>query len=204
MSEQTVIGRYDDMSQTEEAIRSLDQGGFPLKQVSVIVQNLESEKKVDGFVTVADLVKKWAGIGAWVGALLGLLIGVAIIWIPGFGPLLVADRFGSVFVWFRSFGSFLPGSSPALPLLGLTLNPVALALLGGLEGAIAGAVGGALLGALVGWSSSKRRIIKYKETLRGGPYVVVAHGSAEQIAKAHEILQGPGADEPNLPAVAHA
>lgn len=52
MSEQNVVGRYDDILQAEEAIRSLDQSGFPIKQVSVNVQNLESKKKVDGFVTV--------------------------------------------------------------------------------------------------------------------------------------------------------
>lgn len=94
-------------------------------------------------------------------------MGAAFIWIPGFGPLLVA-------------------------------GPLAAALLGAIEGAAVGAAGGGLLGALVGWGVSKEHILKYEEKLKGGKYLVIAHGSADEVAKARNILQGTGADELNV------
>jgi hypothetical protein len=38
MAEQSVIGVYADLAQAEEAVRRLDRGGFPIKQVSSSVK----------------------------------------------------------------------------------------------------------------------------------------------------------------------
>lgn len=162
MSEQSVIGVYRAMSEAEEAVHMLDKGGFPIRQVSVLARDLETEKVVHGYITTGDVARAGAGTGAWLGGLFGLLAGAAFVWVPGFGPLLVA-------------------------------GPFAAALLGGIEGAAAGAAGGGLLGALVGWGVSKQHILKYEEEVKGGKYLVVAHGSAEEVARARNILQGSGA-----------
>ncbi len=90
MSTQSVIGVYGNMSQAEDAVRALDQGGFPIEQISVVAQDLQSEKQVHGYVTAGDLATGAATTGAWMGGLFGLLVGAAFIWVPGFGPLLVA------------------------------------------------------------------------------------------------------------------
>ncbi|MCL4506876.1 MAG: DUF1269 domain-containing protein [Chloroflexi bacterium] len=164
MSDQSVISVYDTMSKAEQAISSLNRGGFPIKQITITAQNLESEKEVHGFVTAGDVAKTGAGTGAWVGGLFGLLAGAAFIWAPGFGPLIVAGSLAAV-------------------------------LMGGAEGVAVGAAGGGLLGALVGWGVSKQHIIKYEEHLKGGKYLVIAHGSAEEVARAKNILQGTGATE---------
>lgn len=42
------------MSKAEEAVYKLDRGGFPIKQVSIVAQNLQSERRVNGYVTVSD------------------------------------------------------------------------------------------------------------------------------------------------------
>ncbi len=162
MSEQSVIGVYQTMSEAEEAVRMLDKGKFPIKQVSFVAQNMESVKEVHGYVTAGDVAKSGAGTGGWVGGIFGLLIGAAFIWVPGFGPLLVAGSFATM-------------------------------LLGSMEGVIAGAAGGGLLGALVGWGVSKQHILKYEEHLKGGKYLLMAHGSAEEVTRALKILQGTGA-----------
>lgn len=164
MSEQSVIGVYHTMSEAEEAVRTLGRGGFPITQVSIVAQNLESEKEVHGYVTAGDVAKAGAGTGAWVGGLFGLLVGAAFIWVPGFGPLLVAGPFAAM-------------------------------LLGSMEGVMAGAASGGLLGALVGWGVSKQHIIRYEEHLKGGKYLLIAHGGAEEVTRAHNILQGTGAAE---------
>jgi hypothetical protein len=152
------------MSAAEEAIHALDQSSFPLRQVSIVAQNLESEKEVQGYITVGDVAMSGAGTGAWVGGLFGLLVGAAFIWVPGFGPLLVA-------------------------------GPLAAALLGGIEGAVVGAAGGGLLGALLGWGVSKQHILKYEEKLKGGKYLVIAHGDADLVSKARTILEGTDVSE---------
>ena len=164
MSDQSVVDVYDNMAKAEEAIHKLDRGGFPIKQVSIVARNLESEKEVHGYIDSGDVAKIGAGTGAWVGGIFGLLVGVAFIWVPGFGPLLVA-------------------------------GPLAAALLGGIEGAVAGGAGGGLLGALVGWGVSKKQIIKYEERLKGGKYLVIAHGSAEEVNKARNILAGASVED---------
>ncbi len=70
--------------------------------------------------------------------------------------------------------------------------------IGGVEGAVAGAAGGGLLGALVGWGVSKDHILKYEEKLKSGKFLVIAHGSPEEVVRAHNILQGSGASEVNF------
>ncbi len=82
MSNQSVVGVYDDMPKAEEAVRMLDKGGFPIKQVSIVAQDLESEKEVHGYVTAGDVAKSGAGTGAWVGGLFGLLVGAANVNVP--------------------------------------------------------------------------------------------------------------------------
>lgn len=166
MSEQSVIGVYQTMSEVEEAVRMLDKGGFPIKQVSFVAQDMQSETEVHGYVTTGDVAKAGARTAAWVGGIFGLLVGAAFIWVPGFGPLLVAGSFASM-------------------------------LLGSMEGVMAGAAGGGLLGALVGWGVSKQHILKYEEHLKGGKYLLIAHGSTDEVTRAHNILQSTRAAEVN-------
>lgn len=92
---QSVIGVYDDMSKAEEAIRRLDRSGFPIKQVSILARDLQSEREVHGYVAIGDVMKGGAGTGAWLGGLFGILFGAAFLWVPGFGPLLVAGPFAA-------------------------------------------------------------------------------------------------------------
>jgi hypothetical protein len=167
MEDQSVVGIYTSMGHVERAIQTLAQGGFPIKQVSVVTQNLENEKKVHGFMTAGDLSKTGAASGAWFGGIFGLLIGAAFVWIPGFGAMVVA-------------------------------GPLAAAALGGAEGIAAGAAGGGLMGALMGWGVSKKHIIKYENDIKVGKYLLVAHGSTEEVNRAHNILGNLDSEEVTL------
>jgi uncharacterized membrane protein len=164
MTKQSVVGIYKSMETVEAAVHTLDQGGFPIKQVSIVAQNMENEKKVHGFITAGDVAKTSAGTGAWFGGIFGLLFGAAFVWVPAVGPMLVA-------------------------------GPLAAVLLGGIEGIVAGAAGGGLLGALMGWGVSKKHILKYEEHIKSGKYLLIAHGSSDEVARAHNILSGTGSEE---------
>jgi hypothetical protein len=61
-----------------------------------------------------------------------------------------------------------------------------------------------VLGALVGWGVSKKHILKYEERLKSGKYLEIAHGSAKDVAAAHDILKGTGAGELDFHAEAGA
>lgn len=163
----SVVGIYKSIADAEDAIEKLNSGGFPINQVSIVAQDLESERQVHGFVTTGDVAKTGATAGAWMGGLFGVLIGAAFVWVPGFGPLLVA-------------------------------GPLAAALLGGIEGAVVGAAGGGLLGSLVGWGVSNQHILKYEEIVKGGKYLVIAHGTEEEVMVAHKLLDQTNTDELNV------
>jgi hypothetical protein len=111
MSEHSVVGVYDTMAKAEQAVRELDREGFPIQQVSIIGQDPEREKKVEGYVTVEDVAKKGMSTGALALGVFGLLSAAVSVWIPGLGHLRIAGPL-------------------ATALLGL---------LGGIEGAVAGA-----------------------------------------------------------------
>jgi hypothetical protein len=78
------------------------------------------------------------------------------------------------------------------------LATVLLGLLGGIEGTVAGAAWGGVLGGLLGWAVSRQHLLKYEEHLRAGKYLVIAHGSAADVAHARHILHHSGAEELNL------
>jgi len=118
MSERSVVGIYHSMAQAEEAVHKLDRAGFPVKHISIVTQNLASDKTTHGFITSGDdLTARGAVAGAWIGGLFSLLMGAAFLWLPGFGPLLVVGRLAAL-------------------------------LLAGAEGTMLGAATGGLLGAL--------------------------------------------------------
>jgi hypothetical protein len=166
-TESSVVAVYAHIDQAEEAVRKLGVGGFPIQHVSIIAQNLGTEKKVHGFLTSCDVAKASAKTGAWVGGIFGLLVGAAFFWVPGVGPLIVAGSLGS-------------------------------AMLGGIEGAVAGAAVAGVFGWLASLGISKQHIIKYEEYVKAGKYLLIAHGTPEDVKKAQQILGSSGADELTL------
>ncbi len=80
------------MSNAEEAVQKLQEGGFPVDQISILAQNLQSEKKVHGYVTACDTSKTGAKTGAWYDGLFGVLVGTGLLGFPGVGPPRVEDQ----------------------------------------------------------------------------------------------------------------
>ena len=159
MTEHSVVGVYDTMAQAEEAVRTLDQAGFPIKHISIVTQNLASDQTMHGYITPGDdLSPRGATTGAWAGGLLSLLIGAAFLWVPGFGPLVVLGRLATL-------------------------------LFIGVEGALMGAATGSLLGALANWGIAEEHILDYEQQVQGGKHLVIAYGTAEDVERAHAILQ---------------
>jgi hypothetical protein len=54
MTEKSVVAIYDRMRDAENAIRLLEQSGYPVNQISIISRDLESAKQVHGFLPAGD------------------------------------------------------------------------------------------------------------------------------------------------------
>jgi hypothetical protein len=90
-------------------------------------------------------------------------------------------------IWGLLFGSaffFIPGIGPLL-----VAGPLVVWIVGGLEGAAL--IGGlsALGAGLYGIGIPKDSIVQYETALKSGKFVVIAHGSAEDAARAREIIK---------------
>jgi hypothetical protein len=76
--------------EAEDAIRSLGRAGFDVKKISLIGKGYHSDQHPIGFYTAGDRIKSWGGIGAFWGAIWGLLVGPAVFFLPGIGLLALA------------------------------------------------------------------------------------------------------------------
>jgi uncharacterized membrane protein len=90
-------------------------------------------------------------------------------------------------IWGLLFGSaffFVPGLGPIL-----VAGPLVASIVAGLEGAVV--VGGlsALGAALVSAGIPKDSAVKYETELQAGKFVLIAHGTPEEIARAQSILE---------------
>lgn len=151
------VGTYNDHAAAAEAVKKLNENGFPMTKVSIIGKELQRIEDVEGYYTWKDPAKMGAGIGGFWGSIFGIMVGIGFIAMPGVG------------------GVFVAGS-------------LAATLLAGVEGAALGSIGGGLFGALLGMGIGKEKVLKYHQSLQAGKYLVVAHGSEEEVKKAQEIL----------------
>jgi hypothetical protein len=95
MAQQSVIHIYPSLEEAETAVKLLSDKKFPINQISIVTQNIETTKQVHGFITAGDIATQGASTGAWMGGFFGLLVGAAFIWVPGLGPLFVAGPFAA-------------------------------------------------------------------------------------------------------------
>src|SRR5437660_9695737 len=88
------------------------------------------------------------------------------------------------------FGLLFGAAFLAIPGFGplIILGPLA----AGVVGAAEGAVGTGLVGAILGAFLSRQHIPKIEQHLRAGRYLVLVHGSQEDVARAQELLRNAG------------
>ena len=84
--------------------------------------------------------------------------------------------FGSAFFWVPGMGPLLVG------------GPLVSWIIGALEGAVVVGGLGALGGGLASIGIPKNSIVQYETEVRSGSYLLVAHGSVDEVEQAQEIL----------------
>ncbi len=145
----------------EAAIKELGAAGIDLKQLSIVGRDFHTDEQVVGFYNTGDRVKHWGKLGAFWGGLFGVLFAPAFFWIPGIGPVLTGGIIGSV-------------------------------IMGMVEGGVVGAgvVGGlsALGGALASIGIPRDSVLRYERALKADKYLIILHGTQEQVEQARSIL----------------
>ena len=159
-NDRAVVAVFPVFDAAQAAVERLAAAGFPIERISIIGKDLQSETRLNGYVTTGDIAGPSAATGAWVGGLFGLLAGSALMFIPGAGPLIV-------------------------------LGPLAAAAIGAAQGALVAGGVGAVLGHFV----AARHLPKYEQLVRAGSYLVVVHGTEEDVARAQQTLTEAGSTD---------
>lgn len=127
LKNETMVAMYDNHEDAEHAIKKLQQGGFDVKNLSIVGKDYHTDENVVGFYNVGDRMKQWGSNGAFWGGLWGLLVGSAYFMIPGIGPVLIAGTFVSYLVGALEGAVILGGISAfgaALVSIGIPENSI--------------------------------------------------------------------------------
>ncbi len=152
------IGIYDTHDLAVEAIQELKDGGYPVKQLSIMGK--AHTEVVDGEMHIMpkNPIKATSlGVGTVLGTTLGVLAGVGVFAIPGLG--------------------FLYGAG---------------AVVGAIAGFDFGLIGGGIASAMATVGVKDENLKKYHDALDAGKFVVIAHGTEDDLKKAHAILDEHG------------
>lgn len=93
-----VVVIYKSHTEAQAAARELQQSGFDMKKLSIVVRDYHTDEHVGGYANnhIRDRMKYWGKMGALWGGAWGSLFGSAFILTPGVGSLFVA---GPVIGW---------------------------------------------------------------------------------------------------------
>src|SRR4051812_20102003 len=87
--DRAVVAVVSDMDAAQDAVERLIAAGIGTDHVSVVGKDAQSPRRVNGFVTTGSIAGQSAAAGAWIGGVFGLLMGTALLFVPGAGPLIV-------------------------------------------------------------------------------------------------------------------
>ena len=123
----------------------------------------------------------------------------------------IFGRYGAF--WGGLMGVLFGSALVFIPVLGhiVILGPFAAMLFGGLQGAVV--VGGvsALAGALMSTGIPKDSVLRYETALKANKFILMLHGSSQEISRAQDVLKPSGMSsfehhpvQSEAPAAAHA
>jgi uncharacterized protein (TIGR02271 family) len=94
---ETVVGLFRDTAQAEEAIRDLKAAGFSDREIGVIMQDRDEQRRLatDTGTKAGEGAATGAVSGGVLGGIVGLLAGVGALVIPGVGPIVAGGALAS-------------------------------------------------------------------------------------------------------------
>lgn len=154
----TIAGLFDNLDAAHAAVRDLRDLGLPSSDVSLVAHDVtgaysQSLDRADWSTAPApqDATATGAGMGAVLGGLAGLMVGLGVLVLPGIGPVLAAGPLATVLGGIFGVG----------------------------VGAVGGGLAGGLLGALVDLGVPPDQAPFYAEGVRRGGALVTVHAADE-------------------------
>ena len=104
----------------------------------------------------------------------------------------VFGKYGAM--WGGLMGVLFGSAMMFIPVVGhvIVLGPLAAALFIGVEGAVVVGCFSALAGALMSLGIPRDSVLRYETALKADKFMLVVHGDAQEIARAHELLKTSG------------
>lgn len=160
---QTIVGLFDDLGAAHAAVQALRDLGLPSSDVSLVAHDATgaySQSLTASAAPATDATAAGAGMGAVLGGLAGMVVGLGALVLPGIGPVLAAGPLATV----------LAG------------------ILGAGVGAVGGGMAGGLIGALIDLGVPEDQAQYYAEGLRRGGALVTARVADQQAGPVRELL----------------
>jgi len=167
----SVVALFNQHTQAEEAVKQLQQDGLDMKKLSIVGKDYHKDEDVMGYYSTGDRMKYWGKSGAFWGGLWGGMWGML---------------FGSAFF-------VIPGIGPLL-----MAGPIVAWIVGALEGAIV--VGGmsAVGAGLYSIGIPEESVLQYETSLKAGKFMLVFHGTPDEVTRAKEILSDSAASDTQM------
>jgi hypothetical protein len=108
MSDECVVAVFDNRDHAQLAVHILDRGDFPTTQVSLVTKGIEGQPEVVEHFELGDDSLHDLAVGAGLGAVLGVLAGIAVTVVSGLGAIFLAGPIGGGIVG-AAAGAFLGG-----------------------------------------------------------------------------------------------
>ena len=165
----TIAGLFDNLDAAHAAVRDLRDYGLTDNDVSLVAHDLagqygqtlnSADWKKTAKADTGDATTAGAGMGAVLGGLTGMLVGLGALLIPGIGPVLAAGPLATV----------LSG------------------LIGAGVGAVGGGIAGGLIGALVDMGVPEDQAQYYAEGVRRGGALVTARVADDKESQVRAIF----------------
>jgi uncharacterized membrane protein len=83
------VAIYDSHEKAESAVKTLQRGGFDMKKLSIIGKDYHTEEHVVGYFNAGERAKFFGKLGAFWGGLAGMLFGVAFMFVPVLGHIVI-------------------------------------------------------------------------------------------------------------------
>ena len=106
--------------------------------------------------------------------------------------------FGKLGAFWGGMAGILFGSALMfVPVVGhvVVLGPIVAAIAGGLQGAVIGGGASALVGALSALGVPKDSVLRYETAVKADKFLVIVHGGASDVRRAHELLVAAGSND---------
>ena len=84
-----IVAVYGTHESAERAVRTLENDRFDMRLLSIVGRGYHTDEQVLGYYNTGDRVRFWGKLGAFWGALTGVLFGSALLFVPVLGHIVV-------------------------------------------------------------------------------------------------------------------